>query len=140
MKIKAARRDVSQLSELEKGKTTKVPKKYRKLSVTEALETAKQRLTALAARLKSYTRELEAWRINTMFTAEPSRVYSQWEGTKMRADPARGETELYFEGKWEKEASHNTHAQDLIEHPSHLPEQDQVNIMVADIQERVYKR
>lgn len=35
-----------------------LPKKYNKLPTTEAVETAKQRLTALATRLKRYTREV----------------------------------------------------------------------------------
>ena len=34
------------------------------MSISEAVETAKQRLTALAACLKRYTRDVEAWRIN----------------------------------------------------------------------------
>ena len=42
------------VAELEKGKTTKVLKQYSNLSVTEALEKAKQRLTVLAACLKMY--------------------------------------------------------------------------------------
>ena len=59
-KIKATLREVSKLSELEKGKTPKVLKKNSKLSITVALETAKHRLTALAACLRTYTRDLEA--------------------------------------------------------------------------------
>ena len=39
--IKPTQREVSQLSELEKGKTTKIPKTYKKLSITEPVETAK---------------------------------------------------------------------------------------------------
>ena len=49
--IKATQRQVSPLSELGKGKTTKVLKKYSKLSITEALKTVKP-ATALLARLK----------------------------------------------------------------------------------------
>ena len=39
-------------------------KKYRKLSTAEALQTAKQRLTGLAPRLKRCSREAEARGIN----------------------------------------------------------------------------
>eukprot|EP00064_Thunnus_orientalis_P011705 superscaffoldBa00001715_g11736 len=47
-KIKATQREVSQLSELQKGVGTKgIPRKYNKLSIPEALETAKQRLCIL---------------------------------------------------------------------------------------------
>ena len=60
------------MSELEKGKDTKVLKNHSKLSITEALETVQQRLTALAACLKRYTRDMEDWKINRMFTTEPS--------------------------------------------------------------------
>ena len=42
-KIQATRREVSQPSELQKGATKKeLPEKYNKLSIPEALETAKQ--------------------------------------------------------------------------------------------------
>ena len=45
-KIKATWREVSQILELEKAKTTKVPGKQSKPSITKVLETAKQGLTA----------------------------------------------------------------------------------------------
>ncbi|KAA8577610.1 hypothetical protein FQN60_007909, partial [Etheostoma spectabile] len=85
-KIKATRREVSQLSELQKGARKGLSKKYNKLSIPEALETAKQRLTALATRLKRYKGEAEARRINRMFSTEPSKVYSQWQGNNIGAD------------------------------------------------------
>ena len=66
-KNKATQRKVSQLSELKKGKTTKVLK-YSQLSITEALEAAEQWLTALASCLTRYSRDREAQRINRMFT------------------------------------------------------------------------
>ena len=50
-KTEATWREVSQLSELKEGKTPKVLKKYSKLSLTEALETAKHSDTALALHL-----------------------------------------------------------------------------------------
>ena len=76
------------MSDQGKGKTTKL------LSVTELLETAKHRLTALVAWLKRYTRDVQPWSINRMFTIEPSKVYSQPEGNMMRTDPPREENEL----------------------------------------------
>ena len=56
------------------------PRKYNKLSIPEALETAKQNLTALATQLKRYTKEVEARRINKLFSTEPAKVYAQWQG------------------------------------------------------------
>lgn len=56
-KIKAARREVSQLSEAQKGTARKVPKRYSQMPIPEGLKSAKQRLQALAARLKTYTGE-----------------------------------------------------------------------------------
>uniref|UniRef100_A0A7N8XHF5 Reverse transcriptase domain-containing protein n=1 Tax=Mastacembelus armatus TaxID=205130 RepID=A0A7N8XHF5_9TELE len=138
-KIRVTRREVSQLSELQR-RGMKFGKKYSRLSIPEALETAKQRLTALATRLKRYTREIEARRINRMFSTEPSKVYSQWEGSNTRADPPRLETERYWKNIWEREASHNTSAQwlaDLRADHSNLPEQEPVTIATADIRERV---
>ncbi|XP_076733794.1 uncharacterized protein LOC143414044 [Maylandia zebra] len=139
-KIKVARREVSQLTELQKGATKKVHKKYSKLSIPEALETAKQRLTALASRLRRYTREIEGRRINQLFSTEPAKVYSQWQGNNKRTAPPRLETEQYWKSIWEKDATHNGNAQwlvDLRADHSDLPEQGPVTITVADIQERV---
>jgi len=49
-KVKAAQREVSQFSELQKGSMKReLPKKYNKLPTPEELETSKQRLTALVA-------------------------------------------------------------------------------------------
>lgn len=59
-------------------------KRYSKVFITEALETSKQRLTALATRLKRYDREAEAEGMNGLFSTQdprsqqdPSRLYSQ---------------------------------------------------------------
>ena len=58
-KIKTTRREVSQLGEIQKGvelkDKTRLLGKYKGLSPPEALETAKQRLAALASRLRRYT-------------------------------------------------------------------------------------
>ena len=97
-----------------KGKTG-LPKKYRQLSATEALETAKQRLTALATRLKRYSSEVEAKRINRMFSDNPAKVCSQWQGGENTEDPPRAESEQYWKSIWEKEVSHNTNTQWLVE-------------------------
>ncbi|XP_032426375.1 uncharacterized protein LOC116724756 [Xiphophorus hellerii] len=141
-KIKVSRREVSQLSELHKGTMKRpVPRKYRQMPIPEALETAKQRLQALASRLKRYTRENESRRINRLFSTQPAKVYSQWQGNNNRVDPPRLETEQYWKGIWEREASHNSNAQWLIslreDHNNLLPEQALVTITVTDVQERV---
>nr|XP_049581805.1 uncharacterized protein LOC125972245 [Syngnathus scovelli] len=140
-KIKIARREVSQMTEAQKGAMKKqVPKKYSHMPIPEALETAKQRLQALASRLKRYTRENEARRINRLFTTQPAKVYAQWQGNNSRADPPRLETEQYWKDIWEREASHKKDAQWLValrKDHSKLPEQNPVTITVADIQRRV---
>ena len=140
-KIKEARREVSQLSEVQKGVMKKqAPKRYIQMPIPEALETAKQRLQALASRLKRYTRENEARRVNRLFATQPAKVYAQWQGNTSRADPPRLETEQFWKGIWEREASHNRDAQwlvDLREDHSKQPEQNPVTITVTDIQERV---
>ncbi len=86
------------------------PRKHNKLSIPEALETAKQRLTALATQLRRYIEEAEARRINKMFSTEPAKVYSQWQRNNNQSDPPRAETEKYWKNIWEIEASHNTNA------------------------------
>ncbi|XP_055361305.1 uncharacterized protein LOC129603548 [Betta splendens] len=140
-KIKAARREVSQMTEAQRGAMKRpMPKRYSQMTIPEALETAKQRLQASASRLKRYTRDNEARRINRLFATQPAKVYSQWQGNNNRADPPRLETEQYWKGIWEREASHNSDAQwlvDLREDHSNLPEQNPVTITVADIQHRV---
>ncbi|KAK7877340.1 hypothetical protein WMY93_031944 [Mugilogobius chulae] len=62
------------------------------------------------------------------------------EGNNSRADPPGLETEQYWKSIWEREASHNSDAQwlmDLRKDHSNLPEQNPVTTTVADIQERV---
>ncbi|TWW74420.1 hypothetical protein D4764_14G0004230 [Takifugu flavidus] len=97
-KIMATRREVSLLTELSRGVNprTERPKKYNKLSIPEALEAAKQRLTALATRIKRYIREVEERRINRVFSTNPAKVYSQWQGNKMTTDPPKAKTEQYW--------------------------------------------
>ena len=53
-----------------------LPRKYSKWSIAEALETAKQRLTALATTQRRYIREVEAQMINRMFITEQSLLES----------------------------------------------------------------
>ena len=102
------------LTELQKGvKITKeVPWRYNKLSIDETLDTAKQRLTGPATRHKRYSREAETWRIYRLFSNNPAKVYSQWQGSKnTQIDPPKADSELYWKSIWEKEASRNTNAQ-----------------------------
>ena len=61
----------------------------------------------------------------------------------MRTNTPRDDTELHWKGIWEKEASYNPYAQlllDLRKDQSNLPEQDPVNLTMADIQERVSRK
>ena len=114
--------------------TKQFPSKYSKLSTAEAPETAKQRFTALVIRLKRYTRETRT--INRMFN-NPSKVYSQWQGSKVAADPPKAEMEQYWKNIWEKEATHNASAQWLVElqaEHSNLPDQDPGIVITSDIQ------
>ena len=48
--------------------------------VSEALETAKQRLVALAGRLKRYTKEVELCNINRLLSTDASKVHSMLRG------------------------------------------------------------
>ncbi|KAJ0004025.1 hypothetical protein NQD34_010239 [Periophthalmus magnuspinnatus] len=93
-KVKAARRDLSDLSEARRGAMKKqVPKRYSQMPISEALETAKQRLQGLASCLKRYTQDNEARRINRLFTTQRAKVYAQWQGSNTRADLSRLEIE-----------------------------------------------
>ena len=107
----------------------------------EALETAKQRLTALASRLRRYTKEAETKKINALFSKEPSKVYSQLQcKNTIRPEPPKAETERYWKTIWEDEKTHNTSAQwfqDLRADHRNLPEQKPVTITVADVQQRI---
>ena len=51
----------------------------------EALESAKQQLIGLSARLERYTKEQESKRVNRLFTYNPSRVYSMRKGEQKKA-------------------------------------------------------
>lgn len=66
------------LSELLNSGTRKgIPRKYKQMLIPEALESAKRRHWALAAKLKRYTKDTEARRTNRLFSTEPTKVYSQ---------------------------------------------------------------
>lgn len=106
-------------------------RKYNGMCITEALETAKQRL---AARLMRHTTEAEAKRINAMFSKEPSEVYSQLQCSSIpRADkpmPKMNSTGRAIGG-----LRHHTSAQWLIapraDHHN-FPQQDPGAIKAAD--------
>ncbi|XP_073427278.1 voltage-dependent calcium channel gamma-8 subunit isoform X2 [Dendrobates tinctorius] len=127
-KIKVTHRKVRQLTEIQKGvkikNQTKLDK-YKGLTPNEALETAKQRLTAHAARLGRYTRVAEAKKINALFSKEPSKVYSQLQSNNTKtATPQIAETEQYWKNIWKKEKTQNTSAMWLkvlkMKHRNHL--------------------
>ena len=65
--------------------------------------------------MKRYTRETEGRRINQLFSTEPAKVYSQWQGNNNRTAPPRLETEQYWKSIWEKDATHNGNAQWLVD-------------------------
>ena len=145
-KVKAARSDVSKLTEkMKKGKPTK--DKTRLLigstPVWTQLETAKQRLVALSTRLTRYTKEANSKRINALFSKEPSKVYSQLQTgarSTANADPPKVETEQYWKSIWEKDATHNGDAQwlkDLKAQHCDIPEQMPVTVTAEDIRQRV---
>lgn len=87
-----------------------------------------------------YTKEAEAKRINKVFCSKPHIVYSQWLSNNTEIGSPRGETIQCWKYIWEKEASHNTNAQwlvDLRADHNNLPEQESVTITMADIQDSV---
>lgn len=117
-----------------------LPGKYNRLSITEALEMAKQRLAALGTYLKRYTRDEEAKRINKRFPTNPARVYPQWQSKKLTTDPPCAETEQHWKRTWEKQGTLNTRwLTDLQVEHSQLSEQDPVDVTRAAIQTRVCK-
>ena len=96
-KIKTTRREVSQLVEIQKGveikKKTRLLGKYKRLSPPETLETAKQELTALASRVRRYTKKAESKKINALLSQEPSKMYLQHQ-CKTGATKSRNRTVL----------------------------------------------
>jgi len=146
-KIKKQRAEVSKLSTLASGiaiRDARLRQKYQDTTPQVALEIAKQRLTALAARLKRYTREAESRRINRLFTSDPSKVYSMLRGNgpaRQQQDPPMKDTELFWKGIWGKEAVHNGQAS-WLEELKHdwqprLDRQQPVTITECDIRRRV---
>ena len=148
-KIKRLRSDVSKLSEIAKGNATKNQEWQRKLRdtpVTTALETAKQRLVALAARLKRYNSENEARTINKLFSTDASKVYTMLRNGNQsveQPDPPKKETEMFWKGIWEKDASHNDKAKWIAElkadHQASVIQQQPVTISEEDLRLRVIR-
>ena len=147
-KIKQQRAEVSKLSALAGGATLRdsswLRRKYQDVTPKVALEIAKQRLTALAARLRRYTKEAESRRINRLFISDPSKVYSMLRGsgpTGQQPDPPMKDTEQFWNGIWGKEAAHNSQARWLEElkqdwHPR-LSQQQPVTITECDLCRRL---
>ena len=143
------RSDVSKLSEIAKGNATKNQEWQRKLRdtpVTTALETAKQRLVALAARLKRYNSENEARTINKLFSTDASKVYTMLRNGNQsveQPDPPKKETEMFWKGIWEKDASHNDKAKWIAElkadHQASVIQQQSVTISEEDLRLRVIR-
>lgn len=84
---------VSQLTEVLNDRSWLI-KIYSKVQITKALETAEQKLTPLATRLK---RQAEAKRINGLFSKDYSKVYSQLQGNNnKRAKEIIWEKEMLY--------------------------------------------
>ena len=77
---------------------------------TTALETAKQRLVALAARLKRYNSENEGRTINNLLSTDAFKVYTMLRNSNQsveQPDPPTRETEMFWKRIWEKDASYH---------------------------------
>ena len=115
------------------------------MTTTEALETARQRLVALSARLKRYNREAERKKINKLFCTDAARVYSKLRGKKwdsQNAEPPKAETERFWKDIWEKEATHNTTAEwlkELQRDHQQQPEQEPITITGTDLGQRLQR-
>ena len=120
-KLKRLRSDASKLSEVAKRNATNNQewlKKLRDTPFTTALETAKQRLVALAAQLKRYNSENKACAINKLFSTNASKIYTMLRNGNQsvdQPDPPKKETEMFWNGIWEKDASHNNKAKWIAE-------------------------
>ncbi|XP_067945352.1 uncharacterized protein [Watersipora subatra] len=90
----------------------------------EALESGKQQLVALSARLKRYTKEQDNKRMNKLFINNPSREYSQFKGELQRpiSDPPRSCTSKFWNDIWEKETTDNTSANGMPNRTRDYPE------------------
>lgn len=54
------------------GTRSWIKQRYNKMSITEALQSAKEGLTAMATRLKTYVREAEAKRKKILLSKDPA--------------------------------------------------------------------
>jgi hypothetical protein len=147
-KIASQRSEVSKLSEMARGTNIgdqeHLWRKYKGSTISEAIETAKQRLVSLSARLKRYNKEAESRNINRLFASDASKVYGILRGeTRLSQppDPPQKETEQFWKGIWEKEVVHNKQAQWLAklktDHQLRLSSQQPVTITKCDIGRRV---
>lgn len=80
--------DISQLTEVQKGvmRDKSWRDKYNKMYISEALETVQHGLSALAARLKRYTREAEAKRITDLFSKDLFRYTPSYRREQQQKD------------------------------------------------------
>ena len=139
--IRKARKEVNQLSKIKTG--TSRTAEFNSKTVKEQLETSKQRLMALTSRLDRYTHEANFKRINTLFTTDPSKVYSKLKGQNenhQQPEPPKQQTEIFWKNIWEKEISHNKNAKwlkDLEDQHQNNQPQEEVHITEQDVQGKV---
>ena len=138
--IKSLRAKISKLSH----QMANSPKHPKRNATKEALESAKQRLVGLSARLKRYTKEQESKRVNTLFTHNPSRVYSMLKGEEKKPmpDPPAPSTAKFWKDIWEDQSTHNTQAdwlRRLKDSHQGIVAQPEIIITEGDIGRRVQR-
>ena len=149
-KIAQTRKDISKLDAAKRGRTKltdDLKQKYwlEQRGFNHAIEDAKQRLTALAHRLKRYNARNEQFRVNKMFKEQPGRVYQNLRGNGSNESPPvpdKGETEQFWRKIWGEQKHHRTGAEwikDFNANHEAVSPQPPVNITEEVVRAKVKK-
>ena len=144
--IKGYRKDISRLSSAmsNKGRLREsLISKYhlKERHIQTAIEDAKQRLIALAHRLKRYQARSDQYHQNNLFKTNPGRLYEQLKGkrqTQQTPDPQ--ETKTFWESIWSKPEVHNMSARwlaDIQKDHTETPTQNNIVISEADVRNKL---
>ena len=147
--IAQLRSDISKLEAMQKGdlrskKQTQALKTKYKITkdYRTTIETLKQRLTALAARLKRYDARAQQWRQNQLFRNNQRMLYEELDGKtrNQQAIPDAEESKHFWSDLWDKNVKHNNKAKWLEEQEKEtasVVRQEDIQISVGSVRQQL---
>jgi hypothetical protein len=114
--IQMYRRDLAKivsLKEIKYGSRLNLKYNILEKGASHVIEMLKQRIKAMAEKIRRYSARSEQYRQNKLFTKDEGRFYNEQRnpGSKKIPPPERNEARLFWENIWGTEQSHNNQAE-----------------------------